>query len=326
VRYDAAGGGSGRGEKCLFLLDEFYSLGRIDEIAKAAGLMPSYGVHLWPFLQDLGQLQKLYGKEGMETFFGNSDAQIFFGNSDSLTLDYVSKQIGTLRPEEIYDTPPHLQNRSTFWDSKFMESEKDAKERWSREDENTRRNYQHQMGLAGTPRIPPDQLKKLIAKRNGEPVANSMVMFSANGDTYNLAVQPYFQTPAAPSGRKKRRKKTTQQGDEARSRVPLIFAMIAALIAATLALPHLVSYLTQYLTAYMPRDISKAVVVVGLCIAALHGYSWTFRKRKRLPVRLIGLFFWFGIVWQGVYLSNDHITRSSFMFGPYVGLVDKYWR
>ena len=286
--------------------------------------MPSYGVHLWPFLQDLGQLQKHYGKEGMETFFGNSDAQIFFGNTDSLTLDYVSKQIGTLRPEEIYDTPPHLQDRSLFWDLKFMEGEKDAKERWQREDENVRRNYQHKMGLAGTPRIPPDQVKTLIAKRNGEPVANSMILFSASGNTYNLAVQPYFQEPAAPSRRKKRAAKS-KNSEAVKSRVPLIFGVVAAFVIATFALPQIVNFLTQYLTAYMPVDIAKAVVVAGLCLAAMNGYSWTFRKIERLPVRLIGLCLWCGIVWQGVYLSNDHITRSSFMFGPYVELHEKYW-
>lgn len=63
-----AAGGSGKGGRCLFLLDEFFSLGKIGEVARAAGLMPSYGVHLWPFLQDLGQLQDLYGERGAETF------------------------------------------------------------------------------------------------------------------------------------------------------------------------------------------------------------------------------------------------------------------
>lgn len=67
------GGGDGRGsdtgEHCLFLLDEFYSLGKIEELTEAAGRMPSYGVHLWPFLQDLGQLIELYGPNGAHTFW-----------------------------------------------------------------------------------------------------------------------------------------------------------------------------------------------------------------------------------------------------------------
>lgn len=333
-----ASGGSGRGEKCLFILDEFFSLGKIDEIGKAAGLMPSYGVHLWPFLQDLGQLQKLYGKEGMETFFGNSDAQIFFGNSDALTLEYISKQIGLLRPEEIYDTPPHLQERSVFWDSKFFENEKDAKERWSREDENVRRNYQHKMGLAGTPRIPPDQVKKLIAKRNGEPVANSMLLFSSSGETYNLAVQPFFDAPAPHSkpkrpkskilSFKRNKKKLTKSNDSeaVKSRVPLIFMLIVGLGAATVLMPWLINYLTQWLTAYVPVDVAKAFVILSAYIIGLFIFEATFKKVSRVLVRMLGLCFIFGIITQGIYLSDNHITRNSFWFGGYVEFIEKYWR
>lgn len=92
-----AKGGTKGGRRCLFLLDEFYSLGYIDEIAKAAGLMRGYGVQLWPILQDLGQLVKLYDQEGAETFFGNSDVHQFFGNSDGMTLEYIARQIGVTR-------------------------------------------------------------------------------------------------------------------------------------------------------------------------------------------------------------------------------------
>lgn len=81
--------------ECLFLLDEFFSLGFISEISKSAGLMPGYGLTLFPILQDLGQLQKLYGQEGAGTFFGNSDAHIFFANTDQITLEYISRTIGT---------------------------------------------------------------------------------------------------------------------------------------------------------------------------------------------------------------------------------------
>lgn len=85
--------GSGNNERVLFLLDEFYSLGKLDIVSKAAGLMPSYGVHLWPFLQDIGQLQALYGMQISETFFSNADAQIFFGLNDNLTIDYVRRKL-----------------------------------------------------------------------------------------------------------------------------------------------------------------------------------------------------------------------------------------
>lgn len=93
------------GRETLFCLDEFYTLGRIDEIAKAAGLMPGYGVKLWPILQDLGQLIELYGREGAGTFFGNSDLHQFFGNVDRDTLEHISVQAGTVSLDDIPPPP-----------------------------------------------------------------------------------------------------------------------------------------------------------------------------------------------------------------------------
>lgn len=92
--------------RCLFMLDEFYSLGSLDIVAQAMGLMRGYGVQLWPFMQDLGQLLKLYGDHLSETFFGNADAHIFFGNTDSKTLDYISRQIGVVTQADIGAMPP----------------------------------------------------------------------------------------------------------------------------------------------------------------------------------------------------------------------------
>jgi hypothetical protein len=98
-----------RGKQCLFILDEFFSLGYIDEISKSAGLMRGYGLQLWPILQDLGQLVKLYGPEGSETFFGNADLHQFFGNTDNYTLEYMSKMSGTVTLDEI-GLPPVMPN------------------------------------------------------------------------------------------------------------------------------------------------------------------------------------------------------------------------
>jgi len=45
----------------LFLLDEFAALGRLQPVERAIGLMASYGLQLWPILQDIHQLRSLYG-------------------------------------------------------------------------------------------------------------------------------------------------------------------------------------------------------------------------------------------------------------------------
>lgn len=85
------------GRSTLFLLDEFHSLGHLSEFVKAAGALPKFGVHLFPFLQDLGQLHSVYGHAASQTFFANADATIFFGinQSDRLTLEHICALIGT---------------------------------------------------------------------------------------------------------------------------------------------------------------------------------------------------------------------------------------
>lgn len=102
-----AEGGQKHQAECLFLLDEFYALGRIDKIRTSAGLMPSYGVHLWPFVQNFGDAVELYGAHGMTAFLNNADAVIFFGNNgDQEALEYQSRRIGPLSPSEVVEGPP----------------------------------------------------------------------------------------------------------------------------------------------------------------------------------------------------------------------------
>ena len=77
----------------LFCLDEFAALGHMESIEKAAGQVASFGVKLWPVIQDLTQLQRDY-KEAWETFMGNAGLLTFFGNTDLTTLDHISKRLG----------------------------------------------------------------------------------------------------------------------------------------------------------------------------------------------------------------------------------------
>lgn len=81
------------GHSVLFILDEFASLGHMDMLEKAAGLMAGYGVKLWPIVQDLTQIKKHY-RESWETFLANAGAMTFFANSDLTTLEWLSKRMG----------------------------------------------------------------------------------------------------------------------------------------------------------------------------------------------------------------------------------------
>ena len=78
---------------CLFLLDEFAALGRLEAVERAMGLMAGYGVQLWPILQDMSQLKSLYG-ERAHTFVANAGVLQVFGVNDSETANWLSRSMG----------------------------------------------------------------------------------------------------------------------------------------------------------------------------------------------------------------------------------------
>jgi type IV secretion system protein VirD4 len=77
----------------LFLLDEFATLGRLEPLAQAYGLMAGYGVQLWAILQDLHQLKALYG-ERHGTFLANAAVTQVFNVADIDTAQWVSRTLG----------------------------------------------------------------------------------------------------------------------------------------------------------------------------------------------------------------------------------------
>jgi type IV secretory pathway TraG/TraD family ATPase VirD4 len=77
----------------LFLLDEFYALGRLQQLAKGAGMLAGFGVKLWPIVQNIGQLQELYPKN-WEAFLGNAGMWTVFAMNDASTAKYLSERLG----------------------------------------------------------------------------------------------------------------------------------------------------------------------------------------------------------------------------------------
>jgi type IV secretion system protein VirD4 len=77
----------------LFMLDEMAALGRLTMVEQAFGLMAGFGMQLWGIVQDLSQLEGIYGK-GWETFIGNSGVLQYFGSRDHKTAEYFSKLCG----------------------------------------------------------------------------------------------------------------------------------------------------------------------------------------------------------------------------------------
>ncbi|WP_395697953.1 type IV secretory system conjugative DNA transfer family protein [Methylocella sp.] len=85
--------GRKRRHATLFLLDEFYSLGCLQQLEKSAGVMAGYGVKLWTIIQNIGQLQELYPRN-WETFLGNAGQWTVFAVNDQTTARYVSERLG----------------------------------------------------------------------------------------------------------------------------------------------------------------------------------------------------------------------------------------
>ena len=86
-------GGAKPPHPVLFLLDEFYSLGRLRQIEVSAGLMSGLGMTLWPVIQNLSQIKQLY-PENWETFFANAGAVQAFGINDRTTGEYLVGRLG----------------------------------------------------------------------------------------------------------------------------------------------------------------------------------------------------------------------------------------
>lgn len=85
---------TGKGQQqVLFMLDEFPVLGHLSCIERAVGAARGSGVQLWPFLQDLSQLEDNYGKRA-SSFFGNSGIQQYFTPNDMETAKHLALRCG----------------------------------------------------------------------------------------------------------------------------------------------------------------------------------------------------------------------------------------
>mgnify|MGYP002623868776 CR=1 FL=1 len=78
----------------LFILDEFPRLGgQINAVAEGFGILRGYGIKLWAFIQDIGQLQKDY-PDRWSSITANSTVQVF-GVNDIETAEWLSQNLGT---------------------------------------------------------------------------------------------------------------------------------------------------------------------------------------------------------------------------------------
>ena len=222
--------GKDKGNQCLFMLDEFFALGYINEISVSSGLMRGYGLQLWPILQDLGQLVNLYGSEGAQTFFANADVHQFFGVSDIYTADHVSRMLGVVGMDELPEPPkmPHMSQASSGMNlggivsglahgnqsksgismmgltggllsigSGLKSSAINSENQYKQEKyQNEMNDYQRAISIAGKPRVAPDEVMALTQKNKGI-VAEHSINIVKGAQALLLTPQPYFSKSGA---------------------------------------------------------------------------------------------------------------------------------
>ncbi len=85
-----------RGVPLRIFLNEFYSLGPMPALLKASANIRSYGVSLWPIIQNIAQLKEHY-PANWQTFIANSATVQFFAVNDTETLQYAASRLGQRR-------------------------------------------------------------------------------------------------------------------------------------------------------------------------------------------------------------------------------------
>jgi type IV secretion system protein VirD4 len=77
-----------------FLLDEFRQLKKMSEITTKLPYVAGYNVKMAFVIQDLKNLDEIYGETARHSLMGNCGYQLVFGANDQVTAEAVSKGLG----------------------------------------------------------------------------------------------------------------------------------------------------------------------------------------------------------------------------------------
>jgi len=80
--------------RVLFLLDEMANMGYMPNILRGMAQYRGQGLQVWSIIQQLAQLEKLYGKAGSTQFVGTCEMINMFGVWDPETIEFISKWLG----------------------------------------------------------------------------------------------------------------------------------------------------------------------------------------------------------------------------------------
>jgi len=78
----------------LAMLDEFTALGRLENVEKGIAYFAGYNIILAPVIQDLSQLEEVYGQAVTETFLSTANIRIAYAQNSLKTAKYLSDELG----------------------------------------------------------------------------------------------------------------------------------------------------------------------------------------------------------------------------------------
>ena len=104
--------GADEPHQVLLMLDEFYHVGRMDSLISKITISAGYGFRMAIVMQDIAQLDELYGKNTRITTVSGSQIKLFIQINDLETSDFVSEMLG--ETTQVYKTPIQRPGQGIF--------------------------------------------------------------------------------------------------------------------------------------------------------------------------------------------------------------------
>lgn len=93
----------------MLLMDEFPTLGKMEQFQAGIAYFRGYNVRLFLIIQDTEQLKGIYEESGMNSFLSNSTYRITFAANNMETANLISQLIGNKTAAQIsYNKPKYL--------------------------------------------------------------------------------------------------------------------------------------------------------------------------------------------------------------------------
>ncbi len=93
----------------LMLMDEFPTLGKMEQFQAGIAYFRGYRVRLFLIIQDTEQLKGIYEESGMNSFLSNSTYRITFAANNMETANLISQLLGNKTAQQIsYNKPKYL--------------------------------------------------------------------------------------------------------------------------------------------------------------------------------------------------------------------------